>query len=142
MFPMMSLCGERDEQCVAHWITSPMGWGCRDPALNSRMKPSAVKAGGTGEAPPFRAGQVTFWVIGLLLLVSTASNTTLPPFCKQVDDVVVCWLDEGIDTNVNATVMTNNSATATPTTSTLVHEATIALAVVVAVAHLLKNKGA
>ena len=50
MFPMTSLCGERDGQGVAHRITSPMGWGCREPALNSRMKLSAVKAGGTGEA--------------------------------------------------------------------------------------------
>jgi len=105
-----------------------------------------------------------FWVIGLLLLVSTASNTTLPPFCKQVDNVVVCWLDEDINAT-NATVMAHSSATPTSTlakpildpktdpkttsgaattvtTSTLVHEATIALAVVVAVAHLLKNKGA
>jgi len=55
MFPMTPVKG-RVEQCLAHRITSPMGWGCREPALNSRMKSSAVKAGGTGEASPFRAG--------------------------------------------------------------------------------------
>jgi len=84
----------------------------------------------------------------------------LPPFCKQVDNVVVCWLDEDVNAT-NATIMAHSSATPTSTlakpipdpkttsgvatttmTSTLVHEATIALAVVVAVAHLLKNKGA
>ncbi len=49
----------RAKQTLARRIMSPSGWGCREPALNSRMKPSAVKAGGTGEAPPFRAEWLT-----------------------------------------------------------------------------------
>jgi len=45
---------------LARRITSPLGWGCREPALNSRMKPSAVKAGGTGEAPFDGAAHINF----------------------------------------------------------------------------------
>jgi len=36
---------------LARSLMRGTGWGCRERALNSRMKPSAVKAGGTGEAP-------------------------------------------------------------------------------------------
>ena len=36
---------------LARSLTRGAGWGCREPALNSRMKSSAVKADGTGEAP-------------------------------------------------------------------------------------------
>ena len=36
---------------LARSLMRGAGWGCRERALNSRMKPSAVKAGGTGEAP-------------------------------------------------------------------------------------------
>ena len=55
MFPMTPVKASR----IAHRIKSPMGWGCRDLALNSRMKSSAVKADGTGEAPHFSVEQVT-----------------------------------------------------------------------------------
>ncbi len=41
---------------LARSLTGGAGWGCGEPALNSQMKPSAVKAGGTGEVPSFRAG--------------------------------------------------------------------------------------
>ena len=36
---------------LARSLTRGVGWGTREPALNSRMKSSAVKADGTGEAP-------------------------------------------------------------------------------------------
>ncbi len=41
---------------LARSLMRGVGWGTRDRALNPCMKLSAVKAGGTGEAPPFRAG--------------------------------------------------------------------------------------
>jgi len=41
---------------LARSLMRGVGWGCREPALNSRMKSSAVKADGTGEAPPLRVG--------------------------------------------------------------------------------------
>jgi len=53
MFPVRK---EVQITVVARSLTRGVGWGCREPAFNSRMKPSAVKAGGTGEAPHFSAG--------------------------------------------------------------------------------------
>lgn len=35
---------------LARSLTREAGWGCREPALNSHMKPSAVKTGGTGRS--------------------------------------------------------------------------------------------
>lgn len=35
---------------LARRIMSPSGWGCREPALNSHMKPSAVKGGWNGRS--------------------------------------------------------------------------------------------
>jgi len=52
--PKCGLVYNRDLNSAINLARSLMrgaGWGCREPALNSRMKPSAVKAGGTGEAP-------------------------------------------------------------------------------------------
>jgi len=48
---MFSVKKEVQITVVARFLTRGAGWGCREPALNYRMKPSAVKAGGTGEAP-------------------------------------------------------------------------------------------
>jgi len=42
---------ERVKQALAHRIKSPMGWSWLTIAQNSPMKPYAVKADGTGEAP-------------------------------------------------------------------------------------------
>ncbi|MCD6509492.1 MAG: hypothetical protein J7L11_03790 [Thermoprotei archaeon] len=58
MLPMTRRSSIRPEngEGIARSLTRGVGWGCREPALNSRMKPSAVKAGGTGEAPSLRAG--------------------------------------------------------------------------------------
>ena len=41
---------------LARSLTRGAGWGTRERALNPRMKLSAVKADGTGEAPHFSAG--------------------------------------------------------------------------------------
>ena len=53
---MTPVKGRVEVSRITHRITSPMGWGTRERTLNSRMKSSAVKADGTGEAPPLRVG--------------------------------------------------------------------------------------
>jgi len=55
MFPMTPNKG-REIKRLARSLTRGAGWGCREPALNSHMKLTDVKSGGTGEAPNFNAG--------------------------------------------------------------------------------------